>query len=84
MHQLRGQTRRGGLMSADATFTIAGLAFGLACIAAYITHIVWVIRLLLATDGMVHVGRALLALFGVFCPPIGVIHGVMIWFGVGW
>jgi hypothetical protein len=58
------------------------LAFALTSIAAYITHVVWAIMKLGGDNGAT-VGQIVLAGIGAFMPPIGVIHGVMIWFGVG-
>lgn len=50
--------------------------------AAWITHFIWVIRKL-AGDAGVTVGQMVLGGLGAFFPPIGIIHGYMIWFGVG-
>lgn len=49
---------------------------------AWLTHIVWVIGKLAGPTG-VTVGQIILALLGSFIPPVGVIHGIMIWFGHG-
>jgi len=52
------------------------ILFIVSAIAAYITHIVWAIDILTgaATDSQI-----VIALIGLF-PPVGVIHGYMIWF----
>jgi hypothetical protein len=49
---------------------------------AWITHIIWVIGKLAGPVGITG-GQIALAFLGTFVPPIGVIHGVMIWFGAG-
>lgn len=55
------------------------LALIIAPIAAYVTHAVWWIKLLI--DGQMDtVGEGFLALAGMICPPVGVIHGFIIWF----
>jgi len=59
-----------------------GLMIGFTSIAAWITHVIWVIRILAAPEGTT-IGRIVLAVCGVFFPPVGVIHGGMIWFGAG-
>jgi len=64
---------------------IYSLTFGgfvLAVLAAWITHVVWVIQTL-TSDAGATVGQMVLGAIGVFIPPVGVIHGVMIWFGAG-
>jgi len=48
----------------------------------YSTHIVWSLRLLTA-DAAAPIGKYVLAGIGAFLPPIGAVHGVMIWFGAG-
>lgn len=48
---------------------------------AWATHVVWIITALISdawTWGQVAIG-----VIGAFMPPVGVIHGFMIWFGVG-
>ena len=63
----------------------AGIVFigiVVACLGAWATHIVWVI-LKLSSDLGITVGQAVLGVIGSFIPPIGVIHGFMIWFGFG-
>lgn len=46
----------------------------LGSIAAWITHVVACIK----------AGAMLLLIIGIVVPPIGLIHGVMVWFGVSW
>ena len=48
----------------------------------YSTHIVWSLRLLTA-DAAAPIGKYVIAGIGAFLPPIGAVHGVMIWFGAG-
>jgi hypothetical protein len=60
----------------------AGGAFVLALIAAWCTHLVWII-IALSSDVGATAGQIVLGGFGVFMPPVGVLHGVMIWMGVG-
>lgn len=43
-------------------------------LAGWVTHVVSTIM----------VGAWLLLAIGAFVPPVGVIHGIMIWFGVPW
>jgi hypothetical protein len=50
--------------------------------AAWRTHILWVIGKRAGPAGVTG-GPLLLAFLGSFVPPIGIIHGVMIWFGKG-
>lgn len=51
-------------------------------VGAWITHIVWIIKVLASSAGAT-VGQMVLGALGTFCPPVGIIHGFMIWFGVG-
>ena len=53
--------------------TIIGSVFAV-CVVAWFTH---VIHCLLA-------GKYLLLIAGAFIAPVGIIHGVGIWFGVSW
>jgi hypothetical protein len=53
---------------------LMGVILGLAMIGAWLTHIVATIK----------AGAYVLLLAGALVPPVGVIHGVMVWFGAGW
>ena len=50
------------------------IALGLACIAAWMTHIIHCLMM----------AKYLLLIAGAFIAPVGVIHGVSVWFGAGW
>ena len=50
--------------------------------ASWATHIFWAISTLLA-DEEATVGQMVLGGIGAIMPPVGVVHGVMIWLGVG-
>ena len=66
-----------------ASLGIGGvLALIVAPIAAWITHLVWVISAL-ASDVGATFGQMALGAIGAFMPPVGVVHGVMIWLGQG-
>ena len=58
------------------------LSAAISSFAAWITHIVFCISAITSAGGNVLGGVAML-LFGVLVPPLGVIHGWMIWFGAG-
>lgn len=51
-------------------------------IAAWVTHVVWIISQL-ASDFGATGGQMLLGAIGAFMPPVGAIHGLMIWLGMG-
>jgi len=53
-----------------------------AAVAAWITHVVWIISTL-ASDFGATGGQMILGMIGAFMPPVGAIHGAMIWFGAG-
>lgn len=76
--------RRGNSTTLDAKgyAGLAILAFAVSCFGAWITHLVWVIGKL-ASDQGVTVGQVALGVIGAFMPPVGVVHGFMIWFGAG-
>jgi hypothetical protein len=57
------------------------LAFGITLIAAWVTHIVWIIGKLAGVGPTI--GQVALGVIGAFMPPVGMIHGFMIWFGAG-
>ena len=59
-----------------------GMAMALTAFAAWVTHVIWVIGKL-AGDVGVTLGQVALAILGTFVPPIGVLHGIMIWLGMG-
>lgn len=62
----------------------AAFGFWLAVVVAYLTHLIWSISLLVSDAALsTAVGKIVLAVLGVVVPPIGVIHGVMVWFGIG-
>jgi hypothetical protein len=58
---------------------ILGLAVILGSIAAWVTHIVWIVKALASEQGAT-VGQMVLGALGAFMPPVGVIHGLIIWF----
>lgn len=51
-------------------------------VAAWTTHLIWIIRTL-ASDLGATVGQMVLGAIGAFMPPVGVVHGLLIWFGSG-
>jgi hypothetical protein len=65
-----------------SVFMLVCVSAAVACVAAWITHVVWIIKALASAAGAT-VGQMVLGALGAFMPPIGVIHGFMIWFGVG-
>lgn len=69
-------------MDIETTVAVAGIGFVVACIAAWVTHLIWVIGAL-ASDAGATIGQMVLGGIGAFMPPVGVVHGFMIWFGVG-
>jgi hypothetical protein len=56
------------------------LAFVAASIVAWGTHVAWTIHKL-SSDVGATMGQIFLGVIGAFVPPVGAIHGVMIWFG---
>lgn len=48
---------------------------------AWITHIIWIIKAL-ASEAGATAGQMVLGALGAFMPPIGIVHGYMIWLGV--
>lgn len=65
--------------NASITLFFATMA---AIFAAWATHIVWIIGRL-ASDSGATTGQIALGAIGAFMPPVGVVHGVMIWLGAG-
>lgn len=58
------------------------ILLAIAAFTAWATHVVWIIKVLASSSGAT-VGQMVLGALGAFMPPVGMIHGVMIWFGVG-
>ncbi len=50
--------------------------------AMWVTHVVWVVKTLAGAAGITG-GQLLLSILGTAFPPLGIIHGGMIWFGMG-
>jgi hypothetical protein len=67
---------------AVGTVALSLSALWVAGVAGYITHVVWCIQMLIAGEPLQN-SHLFLAGLGLFFPPAGAIHGVMIWFGVG-
>ena len=57
------------------------IAFVVSLFAAWGTHVV-VSILALTGDASVQLGYGFLLLAGIFFPPLGVIHGYGVWFGI--
>lgn len=68
--------------SDGAGFALFAFAFAFAFLGAWVTHIVWIIGKLASAAGPT-MGQMVLGAIGAFMPPVGVVHGVMIWFGAG-
>lgn len=58
------------------------IGIGILVFLAWATHVVWIISTL-ASDVGATFGQIALGVIGAFMPPVGVIHGVMVWFGAG-
>lgn len=71
-----------GSATVDALIGAAILAIMISIPLAWFTHIIWIIKAL-ASDKGATMGQMVLGGLGAFMPPVGVIHGYMIWFGVG-
>lgn len=69
-------------LCADDIAPIWIIALIVAPVLAWITHIGWVITKL-AGDAGVTAGQIALGIIGTLMPPVGIIHGFMIWFGAG-
>ena len=46
--------------------------------AAFITHLVWTIKLLMGGASIAG-GQIVLMLVGIFVPPVGILHGYVLW-----
>ena len=73
-------------MTKDDFYAVIGMS-GIAAlfivpVAAWITHIIWIIGALASHAGAT-AGQMVLGGIGAFMPPVGVIHGIMIWLGIG-
>lgn len=55
------------------------IAFVALLFAAWATHVAWWISLCM-TEQMDTLGEAVLAILGTLVPPIGVLHGLILWF----
>jgi hypothetical protein len=58
-------------------FFAVSLAF-----ATWVTHIVWIIGTL-ASEAGATASQMVLGAIGAFMPPVGMVHGVMLWLGYG-
>jgi hypothetical protein len=63
-------------------FVIFMFLFSLSCLAAWVNHIVWIISKL-ASDAGATTGQMVLGALGAFMPPVGVVHGFMLFFDAG-
>lgn len=61
------------------SLVVAYVGLIIACAAAWITHCVWIIKALASAAGAT-AGQIVLGILGAFMPPIGVIHGIILWF----
>jgi hypothetical protein len=59
---------------------ITAFVFVVGLIAAWITHVVVTISVLVS-GASVSIAYGILLAVGVFMPPVGVIHGIGVWFG---
>ena len=61
------------------TIMYTAIVAALSCIPAYFTHLYWTVTTLLG-DGDMQIKDLALAIVGIIFPPIGVVHGFIIWF----
>lgn len=66
-------------MKTAATGIIAYAGIVVACLAAWATHVVWIVKALASASGATG-GQMVLGALGAFMPPVGVVHGFIIWF----
>lgn len=66
-------------VDADDMGVYALLALFVGALAAFVTHLYWIIHLLM-TSAAIPGGKVLLAVIGVLFPPFGCVHGVYLWF----
>ena len=52
---------------------------GLAIVFAYLTHVYWTITMAM-TEQLDTAGEMFLAIVGLLVPPLGTIHGIILWF----
>lgn len=55
----------------------------LTVLGGYLTHLIWSITTLASSEVTVTAGQAVLAGVGLILPFVGVVHGWLIWFGLG-
>jgi hypothetical protein len=60
-------------------FGLITIAVVVTSLAAWLTHVVWIIQTLASPVGAT-AGQIVLGLLGIFIPPIGALHGLIIWF----
>jgi len=58
---------------------LSGIGFVVSLFAAYITHLVWSLTLLMNAQADT-LSEWFLVLIGLVFPPLGIVHGYMIWF----
>lgn len=63
----------------EAIFGLACIGFLISLVAAYVTHLVWIVQMLASDAGMT-AGKVLLSVFGTLFFPLGILHGYVIWF----
>lgn len=66
-------------MKAESSAFIAIALLVVMTVSAWVTHVVVAIQYL--TAGIESAAYAILLAVGVFVPPVGVIHGIGVWFG---
>ena len=55
---------------------ISLLGFWIALIGGYITNIIYLIKV----ESFIATNESILAIIGIFVPPLGIIHGIYTWF----
>lgn len=70
-----------GFTSIDALVTSLVVCAMISVPLAWITHFVWIIKIL-ASDKGATAGQMVLGALGAFMPPVGIVHGYLIWLGV--
>ncbi len=65
-------------MKTALTLILTGIGLFILSVAAWLTHVIWWVKLMM-NEQMDTFGEWALAIIGLFFPPIGVIHGIILW-----
>lgn len=69
-----------GIISGILAYLLLAIGTLGATLGAWITHVVWAVKLMMSSTAIITGGKMALIILGILVPPVGMVHGWILWF----